>query len=54
MKSKETLKNEVYVIPECEVIELEVEDSILITGSTGETSHDRFVEDDYSNSLVWE
>lgn len=54
MESKKSLKNEVYVNPECEVIELEVEDSILIAGSTDETSHDHFVEDDYSNSVVWE
>lgn len=54
MESKKALENEVYVTPECDVVELGVEDSILITGSTGEASHDYFVEDDYSNSVVWE
>lgn len=54
MEIKKALENEVYVTPECEVIELGVEDSILITGSKGEASHDPFEEDDYSDKVVWE
>lgn len=54
MESKKVLENEVYVTPECDVIELGVEDSILITGSMGEASHNPFEEDDLSGSVVWE
>lgn len=54
MESKKALEDEVYVTPECEVIEFEVENSILITGSTGEASHEHFLEDDYSGRVVWE
>lgn len=54
MGNRKSLENEVYVTPNCKVINLEIEDSILITGSKGEASHDPFEEDDYSDKVVWE
>lgn len=54
MESKKVLENEVYVTPECDVIELGVEGAILINSPLNGASHDRFQEDDYSNSVVWE
>lgn len=44
--------NEVYITPECEVINLEMEDSVLITGSLGQgASHEGFGEEDWDG--VW-
>lgn len=54
MRKECLTENEIYVAPVCEVINLEMEDSVLITGSNGEASHDSFWEEDYSDKVVWE
>lgn len=54
MESKKALENEVYVTPECDVIELGVEGAILTNSPLNGASHDRFLEDDYSGSVKWE
>lgn len=54
MESKKLLENEVYITPECEVIELGVEGAVLATSPTEGASHEHFLEDDYSGRVVWE
>lgn len=46
MESKDSYENEAYVAPECEVIELGVENCILNTSPTG--SHEGFGEEDWN------
>lgn len=52
MEKISSMEKETYVAPACEVIELGIEDSILITGSTRAT-HDVFNEVDYSDKVIW-